>query len=42
MIALVFLFNDCFFQIKIKLPDTEYKDVELDVTDMFLSCRTPN
>ena len=28
-------------QIKIKLPDTEYNDVNLDVTDTFLDCRTP-
>ena len=28
-------------QIKIKLPDTEYCDVNLDVTDTFLDCRTP-
>ncbi|EDO44478.1 predicted protein [Nematostella vectensis] len=27
--------------VKIKLPDTEYKDVDLDVTDTFLDCRTP-
>lgn len=27
--------------IKIKLPDTEYSDVNLDVTDTFLDCRTP-
>lgn len=26
---------------KIKLPDTDYSDVELDVTEMFLDCRTP-
>ncbi|XP_020608523.1 protein PIH1D3-like isoform X2 [Orbicella faveolata] len=27
--------------IKIKLPDTEYSDVNLDVSDTFLDCRTP-
>ncbi|KAL9971818.1 hypothetical protein ACROYT_G018027 [Oculina patagonica] len=27
--------------IKIKLPDTQYSDVNLDVTDTFLDCRTP-
>ncbi|XP_068718185.1 dynein axonemal assembly factor 6-like [Montipora capricornis] len=27
--------------IKIKLPDTEYSEVNLDVTDTFLDCRTP-
>lgn len=27
--------------IKIKLPDTEYNDVNVDVTDTFLDCRTP-
>ncbi|XP_067039986.1 dynein axonemal assembly factor 6-like [Acropora muricata] len=27
--------------IKIKLRDTEYSDVNLDVTDTFLDCRTP-
>jgi hypothetical protein len=25
----------------IKLPDTEYKDITLDVTEQFLDCRTP-
>ena len=27
-------------QIKIYLPKTPYKDIELDVTDTFLDCRT--
>lgn len=27
--------------IKIKLPETNYSDVHLDVTDTFLDCRTP-
>jgi len=27
--------------VKIKLPDTEYSDVNLDVSDTFLDCRTP-
>ncbi|KXJ15827.1 protein PIH1D3 [Exaiptasia diaphana] len=27
--------------IKIQLPNTNYTDVELDVTDKFLDCRTP-
>ncbi len=27
--------------IKINLPDTKLADVDLDVTDKFLDCRTP-
>lgn len=30
-----------FFQVKIKLPDSNIKDVELDITDTYLDCRTP-
>ena len=28
-------------QVKIKLPNTDFTDVELDITEMFLDCRTP-
>lgn len=28
------------FQVKIKLPETDVKDVDLDVTETFLDCRT--
>ena len=28
-------------QIRIKLPGVKYSDVQLDVTDSFLDCRTP-
>ena len=27
-------------QVKVKLPNTDYKDVELDVTETFFDCRT--
>ena len=30
-----------YMQVKVKLPNTNFKDVELDVTETFLECRTP-
>lgn len=27
--------------VKVKLPNENFKDVELDVTETFLECRTP-
>lgn len=34
------LLNNSFIQVKIYLPKTPYKDIELDVEDTFLDCRT--
>ena len=40
-IALSIIDPLCCHQVRIVLPDTQFGDVELDVTDTFLDCRTP-
>ena len=34
------LLNNSFIQVKIYLPKIPYNDIELDVKDTFLDCRT--